>query len=148
MKMILALLSMISFLGFANAKETPSADKKYPTFNKIENKNRKLASAGTVPDCAKEASINDTVHLGYLISYNLEGKSANDVAKLLDLLNGDRLYPKYIVSVPRGAAKYNEIHVDIPVAPYANLQKDFLNSLSKLARLDGVAVGCDIEGKE
>lgn len=148
MKMILVLLSLFNFLSFAQAKEIASADKKYPTFNKADVKKRNLASAGAVPDCAKEASINDTVHLGYLVSYNLEGKSAQDIAKLLDLLNGDRLYPKYIVPIPRGAAKYNELHVDIPVVAHANLQKDFMNSLTKLARLDGIAIGCDIEGKE
>lgn len=109
---------------------------------------RKVASTGQVPDCVKEAKDQDSVHMGYLISYNLNGKSANDVAKFLDLANGERLYPRFVVPIPRFSGKYNELHADIPVVAHETVKADFLKSLKILSQLDGVAIGCDIEGKE
>lgn len=140
MKKIFVFLTILGFVSLTLAKDITSKDKKYP--------NRKVASQGQVPDCAKEALVNDTVHLGYLISYDLVGKSSNDVAKFIDVANGDRLFPKSLVPIPRGASIYTELHVDIPLVAHESLKKIFLNSLAQLARLEGVAIHCDLEGKE
>ena len=134
MKLFLILLTIVSF-NFSEAK-------------KMEK--RKVANVGQVPDCAKEAS-DDTPHMGYSIVYDIKGKSANDAAKFLDLLNGYSMPVPAVVPWPRmkeDKGDYTELRAHIAVVPHEPLRADFLKALNRLAQLEGVAIGCDIETKE